>query len=347
MYRLDKKITSNRRLWLAVVAVVAVAIVGVVWRLRDNYEHNLQPLSTAVVKSEYFTVNPGAGLHQIAVDLQSSRLIRSWSAFEWYVRSNELRDRLQAGTYSLKSSMSVPEIARMMASGKVAKNLLTILPGTRLDQVEQAFTKAGYSRAEVIAALSPTNYTGHPALNSLPSGRSLEGYLYPDSFQKTLITPATMIVRASLDELNTRLTPQIRAGFKKHGLNINQGIILASIVEQESSNPKDSPIIAQVFLSRLRAGMTLGSDVTAKYASIQAGVAFSPSVKSAYNTRLVKGLPPGPIGTVSAVSLSSAANPANTSYLYFVTGDNGTTYFSYTGQQHETLVQTYCIKACN
>jgi UPF0755 protein len=147
--------------------------------------------------------------------------------------------------------------------------------------------------------------------------------------------------------MNTRLTPKIKTGFKKQGLNIYQGIILASIVEQESSNPDDSPIIAQVFLSRLRAGMALGSDVTAKYASVLNGVTFSPSVKSPYNTRLVTGLPPGPIGTVSAVSLNSIAYPANTSYLYFVTGDNGTTYFSYTGEQHETLVQTYCIKACN
>ena len=348
MYKFDRRtIARHRKIWLVVATIAAIVLVASIWRLRTDYEHNLQPLSSTTMPTKYFTVASGASLDQIAHNLQNAGLIRNWGAFEWYVRSNELRGDLQAGTYSLSPSMSVSTIAKDIADGVITKNLLTIIPGTRLDQVEQVFEKAGYSKSEATAAMNRSNYIGNAALNNLPAGRSLEGYLFPDSFQKGPTTPATTIVRESLDELNSNLTPQILSGFKTQGLSVYQGITLASIVEQESGSDSDDPTIAQVFLLRLADGMPLGSDVTAEYASAITGVPFDPSIKSPYNTRIVGGLPPGPIGSVSAAALNAVAHPASSTYLYFVTGDNGKTYFSYTEAQHEAFVQQYCVKACN
>jgi UPF0755 protein len=273
-------------------------------------------------------------------------LIRSSKAFETYVRSNELNDKLQAGTYVLTPSLSTGDIVRKMVIGDVAKNLITILPGKRLDDVKQAFKKSGYSDAEIAEAFNPASYPSHPALTSLPKGASLEGYLYPDSFQKQSDTPATTIIRESLDEMNKHLSVDVTAGFAGQGLNAYQGITMASIVLAETDDPASQPIVAQVFLTRLKRGMALGSDVTAFYASALAGQKSSVDVDSPYNTRIHTGLPPGPIGNVTDGALKAVANPASTDYLYFVAGDDKKIHFSHTEQEHEQAIQQYCSAAC-
>lgn len=331
--------------WLTVV-IVLVLIGGSIAVLRTWYNHSLSPASSSTTTT-YFTVNQGSGVHQIAVNLRLTQLIRSTQAFETYVTTNNFRDKLQAGTYSLSPSMSVQTIVHKMVSGDVAKNLLTILPGKRIDQIEQAFKKAGYSQSEVDVAFNPANYSGHPALASLPSGASLEGYLYPDSFQKQSGTPAQTIVRESLDEMVKHLTNDILNGFSLQGLNTYQGITLASIVAQETGDPASQPAVAQVFLSRLKQNMALQSNVTAYYAADTAGVTRNIDIDSPYNTYLHTGLPPGPISNITASALKAAAHPATTTYLFFITGDDGKMYFSYTSQEHQAVIDKYCKKGCS
>ena len=147
--------------------------------------------------------------------------------------------------------------------------------------------------------------------------------------------------------MKKRLTPDVRAAFTKKGFTVHQGVILASIVEQEVSNTTDRPVVAQVFLKRLQDGMQLGSDVTAFYGAIIAGKAPSVNYDSPYNTRIHDGMPPGPISNVSTSSLQAVATPANTDYVYFVAGDDGKTYFSHTLDEHEALTEQHCKKLCN
>src|SRR6185437_15214148 len=129
-------------------------------------------------------------------------------------------------------------------------------------------------------------YAGNPALVDKPAGASLEGYLYPDSFQKSSSTDVQSIIKESLNEMSQQLTPNLRAAFAAEGLSTYQGIILASIIGQEVSNPSDQTQAAQVFLSRLHQNADLGSDVTAFYGAILAGQSPSVSYDSPYNTRL-------------------------------------------------------------
>ncbi len=319
---------------------------GGIISLRGWYTQNLKPLSSSV-STIYFTVTPGDSLHQIAVKLKSAGLIKNSRVFETYVRSNELHDKLQAGTYSLSPSMSVDRIVKKMTDGEVAKNLLTILPQKRLDEVKQAFTSAGYSTSQIDQAFDPASYRGHPVLTSLPAGAPLEGYLYPDSFEKQTDTPATVIVRESLDEMQKYLSQDIINGFMAHSLNVYQGVTLASIVAQETDDPAYQPMVAQVFLSRLATNMALGSDVTAFYASAIAGI-NSPnlSINSPYNTRLRPGLPPGPISNMTKDALQAVAHPATTDYLYFVAGDDKKIHFSHTQAEHEDAIRKYCTEQC-
>ena len=327
------------------IAGLLLLLLSGVWYLRAAYINNLKPLGTSQ-QVHYFTVNAGNGVHQISVDLQQQGLIKSAYAFETYVRSNELHDKLQAGTYALTPAMSVQQIVRTLVSGDVAKNLITVLPGKRLDQVKSAFAKAGYSTAAIDAAFDASAYRDAPALASLPPGASLEGYLYPDSFQKSANTPSQTIVRESLDEFAQKLTPDLISGFGGHSLSVFKAVTLASIIQQETDDPTAQPIVAQVFESRLSQNMALGSDVTAFYGSALAGVAANVNTDSPYNTRLHTGLPPGPIGTVTISSLSAVAHPASTSYLYFLFGDDKKMHFSHTQAEHEAAIRQFCAQAC-
>ncbi len=328
----------------AIIIVAFAIVLGGVWGLRHWYFNSLGPLSSSTTTT-YFTVSSGETKDQIAEGLQSAHLIRSAKAMETYLRSSETQI-LQAGTYKFSPSMSVQQIVHAIVVGDVAKNLLTILPGKRLDQIEQTFAKAGYSQSDINSAFNPATYAGDPALASLPVGASLEGYLYPDSFQKETDTPASAIVKESVDEMGARLTDSIINGFGAQGLTTYQGVTLASIVEQESGNPNDQPTIAQVFILRLKQGMPLQSDVTADYAADIAGQPRSINIDSPYNTYQQPGLPPGPISSMTVSALKAVARPSNTSYLYFIAGDDGKIHFSYTAEQHQQDIQQFCTKSC-
>ena len=119
-----------------------------------------------------------------------------------------------------------------------------------------------------------------------------------------------------------------------------------SLVQQEVGDTEVQKQVAQVFLKRLKEDIQLGSDVTFFYAAELTGEDPSPSLDNPYNTRLYKGLPPGPIGTVTRGSLNAVANPAKGDFLFFVAGDDGNTYFSKTLEEHNANVKKHCIELC-
>lgn len=357
---------SKKRRWPKVLVVVGFAaillIITTVLVIRRSYEQHLRPLNNSQEVTS-ITIPLGASAEEIANILEDAKIVRAAWAFEWYVRTNDARDALQAGTYPLRPSQSVQEIVSILTNGKVSTDLVTILPAKRLKEVEDTLINYGFDETEVKAALDPTKYSEHPALVDKPAEASLEGYLFPESFQRTGATTPEEIIRGSLDEMHKVLTPDLRANIAKQGITVHQAIILASIIEQESGASVDRPTIAQVFLKRYRMGMQLGSDVTAMYGAITDGVplpsdpakaaAVAISYDSPYNTRRYVGLPPGPISNVSKSSLEAIASPSATDFLFFVAGDPdaqgnpGKTYFANTVQEHDQNVANYCKVLCN
>lgn len=356
MYKAGKRKRNLKKLWLIVLVVVFIGLVSATAVIRNVYYQNLKPVNGSK-RSVLVNIPLGATIPEISATLEKQGVIRAKWAFEWYIQSRGLRESLQAGTYSLHPSQSVPEIVNILTEGKVDTDLVTILPGKRLDEIRDSLiNKYQFNASEVEAALKPSNYADEPALADKPPQASLEGYLYPESFEKTASTKPETIIRSSLKEMRKNLTPEIRASFIKQGLTVHEGVILASIVEQEVGDPKKPgdpnyrPIVAQVFLRRIRENMQLGSDVTAFYGAVSAGQSLTDSqairFDSPYNTRIHSGIPPGPISNVSASSLRAVAFPANTNYLYFVAGDDGITYFSNTITEHEALTRAHCKKLC-
>lgn len=328
-----------------VLVLLLVLIVGATVLVRQVYYEKLKPVSSSQ-KTQLVTVEQGASLDVIASNLEKDGLIRSAWAFKLYVSSKQVRGDLQAGTYAFAPSQTVAQIVSQLTHGKIATNEITILPGQRIDQIKTSLINDGFNEKDVEIALDPAQYAGNSALVDKPSGASLEGYLFPDTFQKDANTTPKEIVTQSLAAMQKQLTPDLRSTFAKQGLSTYQAIILASMVEQEANNASDRQQVAQVFLSRLNQNMTLGSDVTAFYGATLAGQPKSTKYDSAYNTLLYKGLPPTPISNVSIQSLQAVAHPANTDWLYFVAGDDGTVHFSKTLEEHESLIQQYCQKLC-
>jgi UPF0755 protein len=327
---------GNGRRWSKILLFMSIAavllIIGGVAGVRTIYMNNLQPRESAAVDDIIFVIDSGDTVEKIADGLEEKMIIRSSWAFSQYVRTRELSESFKAGTYRLKASMDVPAIVSTLTEGRVAMDLFTILPGKRIEQIRQAFIDEGFTAAAVDAALDPAVYAGHPALVDKPDGASLEGYLYPDSYQKIAETTPQTIISQSLDEMAEALTPDIRAGIAAQGLGVYQGIILASIVEKEVSgvNPTDRPQVAQVFLRRLSIGMMLQSNAT-------------DALPAEYDTYSIPGLPPGPASNVTKSSLEAVAKPATTDYLYFVAGKDCVTRFSHTVEQHDQLKQQFGI----
>ena len=145
---------------------------------------------------------------------------------------------------------------------------------------------------------------------------------------------------------------ELKQGFAKQGLSLFEGITLASIVQRETLSPagdeptEDQRMVAQVFLNRLNSGMNLGSDVTYQYIADKLNIARDPTLDNPYNTRVYRGLPPGPISSPSLSALRSVTNPIDNNYLYFLSGDDDITYFATTNYEHEQNIKNHCQKKC-
>lgn len=326
---------------LVIVALAAAFLVGAkIW-----YDQNLQPAGSSH-EGVHVTIDKGSSRLKIADQLHELHLIRSVTAFNIYVRLHKDQASLKAGSYLVRPDQSTPEIVGLLAGGKEAADKFTIIPGSRLDQIRQKLIDHGYSPSDVDAALQPAQYAAHPALEAHPAGASLEGYLYPETFQVTASTTPQQIIRLSLDEMAKRLTVDRLQAYRAEGLTPFQAITLASIIEEEVEQPADKATVAQIFLKRLQEGISLGSDVTYMYAAAVTGQIASPDLDSPYNTRKYSGLPPGPISNVTDSSLEAVAHPAKTNYLFFITGDDGKVYYGATQADHDRNIKLYCQKTC-
>jgi UPF0755 protein len=317
---------------------MGVLVVTLLGALAVGYFSELRPV-TAGAPVQTFTIAAGEGSVEMAAALKDAGLIRSRLVFTVYVNLTGLRSKLQAGTYSLSSSSSTPDIAKAIAGGQVSSKKITVPEGYTITQIAKLVSDYGIDSADFAAAVKTTH--GQGFLSGRPSGVNLEGYLFPDSYEVTPDTTAADLVDTMLDNFGRRVATTYGSAFAADGLTLHQGITLASIVEKEVSNPTDRPIVAQIFIKRLTEGISLGSDVTVQYAADLLGRPFNINLDSPYNTRLHTGLPPGPICNPGTDALDAVAHPANTDYLYFLAGKDGKTHFAKTYAEHQRNIQLY------
>ncbi len=334
-----------KRVWILIIVIIIVFMTGSVL-VRNYYYGLLKPYSSSQ-RPVSVDIAKGSSVREITDQLSSDHVIRSSWAAQLYINSQNFSNSLQAGTYIFYPNETTQQIISNIVSGRIATNLVTILPGTNIFKLKTDLLKDGYSLSDINNALNINNYRNLKIMEFVPSNvNSMEGLLWPDSFQRNKSTPLTTIITESLNEMSAHLTPKVQAAFASEGLSTYQGLILTSIIDQEVSKPSDQAQVAQVFLSRLKQSMNLGSDVTAYYGSLVNNQTPSLSYDSPYNTLLHPGLPPTPISTINSTSLYAATHPAPTNWLYFVTGDSGVTYFSNTLTQQQANTAQYCHKLC-
>jgi UPF0755 protein len=303
------------------------------------YRLALAPVQDQGGQSQTFTVSAGQNAQTIATNLKVAGLIRDRNAFITYVNFHGLRPRLKTGIYQLNPSMSAAVIAQKIAGGDTVSNRLTVPEGYTLAQIEAAAAKEGIKPADFRAALAAPH--AQAFLKDKPPTVSLEGYLFPDSYEVRPNTTAADLVEAMLDTFGKRVGQEYVQAFAAQGLTLHQGLTLASLVEREVNIAADRPVVAQIFLKRLRTGQPMGSDVTTEYAAQLLGVPFSLDINSPYNTRRFGGLPPGPICSPGLSALDAVTHPAGTDYLYFLSGKDGKTYYGKTYAEHQQNIVKY------
>lgn len=336
-----KHLTKKRWLLAGLTIILLAAAIGVAGTLAW-YKQQLSARTTNNVY-HVVTIKSGQATQQIAAQLEQQQVIKSATAFTWYVRF-ERPQALQAGAYRLSSKQSVPELVAILGSGKVSSMNILIAPGLRLDQITAKLENAGYTSQEITAALTAAR--DHSLLKDLPADAKLEGYLFPDTYKIGPDTTAEQLIRLMLTTFEQKITPALRSGLQAQGQDFHQAVILASIVQKEVPDYATQQKVAQVFLKRLRIGMPLGADPTFKYAAAISNQPASPEIDSPYNTRRYPGLPPTAISNFNLSALQAVASPAATDYLYFVAGDDKQTYFSSSLAEHEALTRQHCTTLC-
>jgi UPF0755 protein len=339
-----KRRLGKKFIWWIIGIIVLVGILAVagayMW-----YKAELRPVSDTTAEKVRVQIIEGSSPSDIGKLLEEKHIIRSQLAFDFYTRFSNTKSKLQAGAYNLASSESTEEIVTHLVSGNTDDFSITFLPGATLAEDREVLIKAGYSADEVDVALGETY--DHPLLADKPASADLEGYIYGETYSFPSTATVSEILVRTFDQFYSVVEKDnLIAGFEQQGLNLYQGITLASIIQREVPHASDQKQVAQVFFKRLAMGMELGSDVTYQYAAKKMGVTPSPNLDSPYNTRRYAGLPPGPIAVPGETALEAVAAPAVGDYLYFLSGDDDITYFARTNDEHEANIRDHCKIKC-
>lgn len=299
----------------------------------------LPPSSTA--RDITIEVADGASLRTVSQQLADAGLITRGTYFVWLGRVVGAQRTIQAGDYALRTTMRPMEVMKRLTSGAVVQTGVTIPEGYTIREIAQELEMQKLMPAQAFLSAA-----ADPALRVDAEIRapSLEGYLFPSTYYVTRRTTPMELVQRMLRQFqeSTRHLDWSRAAERK--LTRHQIVTLASIIEKETSRDDERALVAAVFANRLQRRMPLQSDPTVIYAlpDFEGNLHHRDlAVKSPYNTYRVAGLPPGPIANPGLASLEAALHPAEANYLYFVSRNDGTHFFSSTLAEHQKAVARY------
>lgn len=333
--------SRNRRLIIGLlIAVLALLLLGGGVAI---YAQNALFRPVTLAAPQTVEIRPRATLGFVAARLQQRGLIPSAFALRVYARLTGQANQLKVGEYEVTGTPRPVDILILLNSGRAKFFVLTVPEGKWASEVPAFVREHWPDAASALPPLLNDTARWRGVAPIPPQATSLEGFLFPDSYRFVAGVPAEKICAAML----TRFNQTCGAAYQKHpptdGRSLYEVLILASLVEAEAKVPAERPIIAGVYMNRLRIGMPLQCDATVLYAKQQrlTRVLFRDlEVASPYNTypntRYRDGLPPGPICNPGLSCFEAALHPAKTDYLYYRTrGADGSHVFSRTMAEHE------------
>lgn len=315
-----------------------------------------------------FTVEPGETAASVAARLEEQGLVVNGEVFRQFMAYQGLDTSLGAGAYTLRGNMTMHEVAEVLKQGGSNATTVTIPEGWRAEQVGWLLEQQGLMRSDDFVAEARSGQYDYSWLAARPAGASLEGFLFPDTYQLANDVGPADVVRLMLATFDARVAPEIEGRLAgktvfdlalgaERPLTAYDVVILASIVEREAVVAEERPIIASVYFNRLNpayvneTALRLSADPTIQYAK---GLdpatgnwwsAMLPgegqTIESPYNTFKIQGLPPGPICSPGLASILAVLNPAETNYLYFHAVGDGSHVFAATLEEHMQNQEKY------
>ncbi|HEY4033584.1 MAG TPA: endolytic transglycosylase MltG [Ktedonobacteraceae bacterium] len=353
------------------VMLLGFLIFGTAMYLWNTATDIFMPVNTNSQANMSLEIKPGENTADIADDLQNKGLIRNVLAFRIWARIKGLDTKLQAGLYKgLSPKMSINDIAEQLLNGQPDAIPVLIPEGYRLEQIANAFDQAtpklvNFKKSEFLDYVRNIqdfpDKGNYPILQDVPSGDTMEGLLFPSTYEVPVGSTARDVVNQLLKQMQDVIQQNhLDTIAQQHQYqNVYQLITLASIVERETSKATNRENIASVYWNRLfkpnteTAGL-LQADPTVQYArdSVNPPQKYweplnddpkNIATDSPWNTYLNKGLPPTPICSPGLASLTTTANPPSTDYLYFFASKDGNTYFAKTNAEFELLKSEHAI----
>jgi len=330
-------------LFIAFFTLVIFLAVGGFLFFQEMSSFVKEPFKSSA-KGKVFSIKPGQSLTVIAQNLETESIISSKTYFKLFTKYKKAGKKLQAGEYILSASKSPEQILEIFLKGKVKLYRITIPEGMNIIEIATLVETLNFcSKDEFIGLCHDKAFIVSLGISSI----SLEGYLFPDTYFFPGKTDCKTVITTMVAYFNTIFTKEWQEQAKSMGFSIDGIVTLASIIEKETGDAKERPLISSVFHNRLKKKMRLESDPTTIYGIKN----FDGNIKrkhlkmvTPYNTYQIKGLPLGPIANPGAKSLAAALNPSHSEYIFFVSKKDTTHQFSKTIKEHNKAVRKYQLR---
>ena len=291
--------------------------------------------------SKVVDIPDGSTFQYVATLLEREGLIKSRFFFVLFGKSQSADRKVHAGEYELNPGMTPAEILAMLLNGQVVLHSLTIPEGLTIVQIAELASQDGLTdRAEFLRLAKDRAFVESLGIKA----ETLEGYLYPNTYKFPRAVKAREVLVTMVEQLRQVLGPDLLARMQEIKMTMHEVLTLASVIEKETGSGGERSEISAVFHNRLKKHIPLQSDPTVIYGL----PAFDGNLRkkdlsspSPYNTYRVQGLPPGPIANPGFQAIRATLYPSNSSYLYFVSRNDGTHQFSATLIEHNRAVEKY------
>jgi UPF0755 protein len=288
-------------------------------------------------------IQKGSSIAQVTKVLQENNIITHPLLFKGLLRFTKGEHRVRAGEFRFHSGMSAIDALKVLYYNEPIVHQVVIPEGYSIKQIAESLAAA--------KLVDPESFTSKALSSSYAkkynfAAPNLEGFLFPDTYTFSRVDGEEKILDQMVQNFIKKTGPQLKSAAERIGMTLESVVTLASIIEKETGNPDERPLVSSVFHNRLRKGMKLQSDPTTIYAIPN----YKGNITKAdlqryhpYNTYTIPALPPGPIASPGLAAINAALNPAQSDYLFFVASIQGNHIFSKTYSQHSREVTTHQI----
>ncbi len=329
---------------VAIALLLAAAVGGYAYY---TYQKAHQPFKGYAEEEIFFTIKSGDSSTSVARALTAAGILIEERLFLQALWLRKAGGRLQAGEYRFSEPISTFEVIDRLVRGDVYYLSVTIPEGLTVSETASLLADKGLGELEAFQAA----FVRTDLIASLdPEATNLEGYLFPETYRLPRRPVPQDVARAMVSRFEQVFDESHQEKAEELELSIREVVTLASIVEKETGQAEERPLIASVFWNRLRRGIALQSDPTIIYEMKLRGVyegnlrRSDLELESPYNTYRIRGLPPGPIASPGRGSIDAVLDPPETRFLYFVSKNDGSHHFSTTLREHSAAVRKYQIE---